>query len=117
MGGASSPWAVSTEVRVAMGKGPWEPGVTKVLWGLSRDWRWLRPGLFTRLSSVSQGSVGLGAFPVYSVRLPLASQLPQHEAGVGVGGQCRRSARELVARRQLPEQPHPFHLHVFRAAP
>ena len=86
MGGASSPWAVSTEVRVAMGKGPWEPGVTKVLWGLSRDWGWLRPGLFTRLSSVSQGSVGLGAFPVFSVLLPLASQLPQHEAGGGGGG-------------------------------
>ena len=60
--------------------------------------------------------MGLCAFPVFSVLIPLASQLPQHEAGVG-GGRCRRSARELVARRQLPKQPHPLHLHVLRAAP
>lgn len=58
---------------------------------------------------------GLCGFPVSSVLIPLASQLPQHEAGVG--GWCRRSAREPVARRQLPEQPHPLHLHVLRAAP
>ena len=79
----------------------------------------MEPGLLIPDSPLPEDAQGVSGFPVFSALIPLTSQLPQHEAGVG--GWCRRSARELVARRQLPKQPHPCaqgcFLEDFRVSP
>lgn len=111
--GTSSSGVAGTGTGAAVGGWPRKRGVRGSPGREGKDWAW---SFCPRLHS-GQRMLGAGVLCGFAVSapIPLASQLPQHEAGVG--GWCRRSAREPVARRQLPKQPHPLHLHVLGAAP